>query len=203
MRTTSVKIPSHARCRGCGYALRDLPEPRCPECGRTFDPSDPDTVYLGRLQYARTRVWPTLRALLAPRRMTLPRLAADAALAGLLATAYSRIDMRIASTAVGVMNVLLLAWLALVLLGAALMAVRPRWRDTPARWKHAQRWWVLSLILAAAALPPAMRTSGCPHASYYDFGWLGLAHSTKGGPCNNRYWRGPHIAGGWWVIYHH
>ena len=25
------------RCQGCGYALWNLPEPRCPECGRAFD----------------------------------------------------------------------------------------------------------------------------------------------------------------------
>ncbi len=32
-----------ARCLGCGYALRGLIEPRCPECGRAFDPNDPTT----------------------------------------------------------------------------------------------------------------------------------------------------------------
>lgn len=30
-------------CMGCGYALRGLGQPRCPECGREFDPSDPRT----------------------------------------------------------------------------------------------------------------------------------------------------------------
>jgi hypothetical protein len=30
-------------CRECGYDLRGLPEPRCPECGNTFDPRDPTT----------------------------------------------------------------------------------------------------------------------------------------------------------------
>ncbi len=30
-------------CRGCRYDLRHLPESRCPECGRDFDPSDPLT----------------------------------------------------------------------------------------------------------------------------------------------------------------
>jgi len=27
-------------CLDCGYDLRELPEPRCPECGREFDPKD-------------------------------------------------------------------------------------------------------------------------------------------------------------------
>src|SRR5436309_4826849 len=35
-------------CLGCGYALRGLPTPRCPECGREFDPMDPATMNMGR-----------------------------------------------------------------------------------------------------------------------------------------------------------
>jgi hypothetical protein len=38
--------PSPARsiyCLGCLYPLGGLPEPRCPECGRPFDPDDPKT----------------------------------------------------------------------------------------------------------------------------------------------------------------
>ena len=31
------------RCLGCGYSLRGLPQPVCPECGRGFDPDDPET----------------------------------------------------------------------------------------------------------------------------------------------------------------
>ena len=33
----------HKRCLGCGYILDGLPEPRCPECGRGFDPDDAST----------------------------------------------------------------------------------------------------------------------------------------------------------------
>src|SRR4051794_11931117 len=32
---------SPPRCLQCHYVLRGLPEPRCPECGRFFDPGDP------------------------------------------------------------------------------------------------------------------------------------------------------------------
>lgn len=35
--------PPPRRCLRCGYVLEYLPEPRCPECGRTFDPADPRT----------------------------------------------------------------------------------------------------------------------------------------------------------------
>lgn len=40
------------RCRTCGYDLQGLEEHRCPECGRAFDPFDPQTFqqwpYRGR-----------------------------------------------------------------------------------------------------------------------------------------------------------
>jgi len=38
-----------ARCLGCGYSLRGLTEPRCPECGRPFDPADPTTFWRDRV----------------------------------------------------------------------------------------------------------------------------------------------------------
>jgi len=36
-------IPAAARCLSCGYLLRGLPTPVCPECGRIFDPSNAAT----------------------------------------------------------------------------------------------------------------------------------------------------------------
>ena len=33
----------------CGYMLRGLPEPVCPECGRAFDPADPTTYRCPRV----------------------------------------------------------------------------------------------------------------------------------------------------------
>lgn len=45
------------RCLGCGYVLDNLPEPRCPECGREFDPNDART-YLPKPR----RGWPYLLA---------------------------------------------------------------------------------------------------------------------------------------------
>jgi len=39
----STSIPDTAVCLGCGYSLRGLPKPVCPECGREFDPADPAT----------------------------------------------------------------------------------------------------------------------------------------------------------------
>lgn len=39
----SVRVPELARCLTCGYMLRELDEPVCPECARRFDPEDPKT----------------------------------------------------------------------------------------------------------------------------------------------------------------
>ena len=40
--------PRLGLCLDCGYALHGLPTPRCPECGREFDPLDPATMNMGR-----------------------------------------------------------------------------------------------------------------------------------------------------------
>ena len=39
--------PPAKRCLHCSYILDGLPENRCPECGRPFDPHDPRTYQLG------------------------------------------------------------------------------------------------------------------------------------------------------------
>lgn len=38
-----MRIQLNVRCLGCGYILDGLPESRCPECGRRFDPNDATT----------------------------------------------------------------------------------------------------------------------------------------------------------------
>ena len=52
----SERIPELAQCRSCGYRLRDLPDPVCPECGRGFDPADPKT-YVANPERRRRRRW--------------------------------------------------------------------------------------------------------------------------------------------------
>lgn len=46
-------------CLGCSYRLDGLPENRCPECGRPFDPDDP-TTYREARPALRLRMTPTL-----------------------------------------------------------------------------------------------------------------------------------------------
>ena len=43
MPTETLSVPKAARCKNCGYSLRGLYDPRCPECGALFDPDDPTT----------------------------------------------------------------------------------------------------------------------------------------------------------------
>ena len=62
---TQIDVPEGALCLGCNYPLRGLPEARCPECGRTFDPSNSWTMNTGRPMPAWARKliepvgWPT------------------------------------------------------------------------------------------------------------------------------------------------
>lgn len=49
-RPGSLHITDQAQCLGCGYLLRDLPEYRCPECGRPFLPNDPGTYFIATEQ---------------------------------------------------------------------------------------------------------------------------------------------------------
>ncbi len=54
---TTVTAPS-MYCRGCWYVLDGLPLHRCPECGRTFDPTD-EATYHAESRQARLarRMW--------------------------------------------------------------------------------------------------------------------------------------------------
>ena len=49
----AVAVP---RCLSCGYVLLGLPDYRCPECGRPFDPYNPDT-YNTKPPFVRWRYW--------------------------------------------------------------------------------------------------------------------------------------------------
>lgn len=41
--TLSAFTDEFARCKNCHYSLSNLHEPRCPECGQSFDPNDRTT----------------------------------------------------------------------------------------------------------------------------------------------------------------
>lgn len=68
-------------CWECGYSLRGLPAPRCPECGRVFDPADETTMNMG------TEVGPARRWLMRPPGWPMHVLTAGAVLVSLWACA--------------------------------------------------------------------------------------------------------------------
>ena len=58
----NIRLPLAAKCLDCGYLLRGLQEPRCPECGKPFLPGDPSTYQIEdrsrwRRFYARPPGW--------------------------------------------------------------------------------------------------------------------------------------------------
>jgi hypothetical protein len=59
--TTQIKIDKpQGLCWECNYSLQGLATPRCPECGRPFDPDDPATMNMD------THVGPLARWLMSP-----------------------------------------------------------------------------------------------------------------------------------------
>jgi hypothetical protein len=73
----SKDATARKRCLGCGYILDGLPENRCPECGRQFDPESPGTFLVeaeSARPYLLTAVLAVLGVLLPP--FVLPRLVA-------------------------------------------------------------------------------------------------------------------------------
>jgi hypothetical protein len=53
---SSTPEPISTLCLDCGYVLDHLAEPRCPECGRPFDPRDPST-FTTPAEYFKWRRW--------------------------------------------------------------------------------------------------------------------------------------------------
>jgi hypothetical protein len=113
-------------CLGCGYILDHLPEPRCPECGREFDPDKPVSYYT---RPANTRAKALGRALNA------------ATAAVIAAAAFTRLYTLPAGRAGwAVLALYSMAWVSagatLLLLRSSLCVVRqavPPWHDPDPR----------------------------------------------------------------------
>ncbi|UCE60312.1 MAG: hypothetical protein JSU63_00910 [Phycisphaerales bacterium] len=60
MTIQALSIPDTAACKTCGYLLRGLCEPRCPECGKPFDPDDPKTYNARPARRFVQERWPVL-----------------------------------------------------------------------------------------------------------------------------------------------
>ncbi len=53
-------IAEDANCLACGYSLRGLADPRCPECGRSFDPANPATYSIRGASCKHRPLWQAL-----------------------------------------------------------------------------------------------------------------------------------------------
>jgi hypothetical protein len=49
-------IPPNAKCVACGYSLYQLESDRCPECGKIFDPNNPESMGIRR-SFLETQAW--------------------------------------------------------------------------------------------------------------------------------------------------
>lgn len=78
MNTTDAEL----YCRSCGYQVVGLSEPRCPECGRLFDPDNPRT-FLQHPKAWRVRQW-VRRILIALGSVIIPLLVSLGILLGIL-----------------------------------------------------------------------------------------------------------------------
>jgi hypothetical protein len=207
---------SSALCLCCNYPLKGLGQPRCPECGHAFEPQDVRTYNTGKPLGRVARWW------LKP---TGVWIIAAAGVAGVLLIA-ARTWMRHWSISYGycgyttvhvpqwtgvyfdwlesdevaawIWVAILVAWA--VLAGGRWIVVRaraqPAWRLTADLGRRRATAW----IFLVSAFLAGFRVHQCPHASYYEWwGWGGIAHSTRGGPCSYRGLTDARLFGNWYV----
>jgi hypothetical protein len=170
-------------CITCGYALRGLPRPRCPECGGEFDPHDPRTM--------RVPGWkpPTHRA--PPRVRYFSHeivVAAFSASLALISCAWP----------IGVIGwtCVFIAWRRRSRLLKIHEKTGQKLYNIPeGRWP----WRTLVTAIFLLTLWPGAFNDRCPHARYFGIGPLGVAYSDNGGPCHNHV-NGSiiHLGGNWY-----
>ena len=170
-------------CLGCGYRLRDLLEPRCPECGRAFDKYDPESMLVpGYRRPSVVRPTPFGESMI---------------MLGVIATFLmggGRLSFCPAFDLAGVALWCWIAWewarqRARIQKGTATISDEgPQWRA-----------WVVALL--ALSLVMSLKHRECPHAETYGIGMWGISYS-QNGPCKGGMHNGrKHITGNWWFVY--
>jgi hypothetical protein len=132
-------------CLDCNYPLHGLPTPRCPECGREFDPANPTSMNMGR------ELTPLMKWVLGPIRNTV-RLASWAAI--VVALWYARLPgQRVRSSAsIYVLILLGTLWLTWPIL-RTFMGRRFGWPTSLLLNGQRQRFLVgIALLLSAVAI---------------------------------------------------
>ena len=186
----SLSLLAHeGHCKGCGYSLRALTLPRCPECGRPFDPDDPTTMDLP--EHLRPPKPPE------PFGNTMVGAAVVVtifAMANFLAPQDNKGDALLAEA------VLLIAWI--------LISINWYWRDQARpeqlrlRSEGYAHWRRILKIAALLSMLSCFHYHSCCHANTVWLGSIGISHSNYGGPCyippHNG---GKRISGNWyWAL---
>jgi hypothetical protein len=190
--TTPISPPAEARCLGCGYQLRGLNDPRCPECGRDFNPADVMTMDLPvrrrRVRRSRLLKWlPTVAWALA-------------------CCALSKLLMWWLEPVYAVPLPLLIP--GVLVAGAARRWTRRRilagHREPQRRSEQVFR--AAGYAFAIVVTIGAYKSDICPHAIYYEVSPVGIARNHPNdphgaGPCGNHATWSCHVVGPWYV-YH-
>ena len=167
-------------CLDCGYPLRGLIGTQCPECGRAFNPADPESFE------GPTRAVRRLRRAL----NWAPIAASVATIGGVLVGAHL-LEREVSYGYFGFL------WRApsLLLIGTVGLAGYARSRARRALLGGAadphpisERVFRSLTWIACVALlftPGGVREWSCPHGWGMGLGPVGIAHSTVGGPCRN------------------
>jgi hypothetical protein len=202
--------PDNALCLGCGYALRALPENRCPECGRGFNPADPTSFDVG----IRLPRW--LRWLLRPAGWTLRVGAVAAGVMLALAPHYRFLGGTNMTPLIGFIPVpnakqqwdsmTALTWLALLVVWTLRTASRTiivRLFRKPASLLQNDRpvrRFSSCIFLIAFGLSFCLLYE-CPHATYWSIWTIGgIAHSSGHGPCYHQASWSAHLIGKWYLF---
>ncbi len=180
------RLADAGRCRECGYLLRGLTEPRCPECGRPFDPEDPSTMDLP--EHLRPGKPPKL-----------PGPYGDTMLlvAGFVVS-LSIINFILPSAQLRFFTML---WIAITWVRAGESwykrnhATPEELQLRPEGFRHWRRVMQIALVITILALP---RYYSCCHANTVWLGPIGISYSTHGGPCNSEPHHGGKQLGGNW-----
>jgi hypothetical protein len=182
------------RCCQCNYQLRGLTSRRCPECGREFDPHDPETFYSGN-SIGRLRKWwieQNCRAILLWAVVTM--------VTGIVIRFFLLLRE----------DDWLIALFASMLVGQ-IVHVRATKRNAekyPAFAPEVQRLSrprrLLQRIVWSCFLGLTLLGSfncySCVHGTVVGFAGVGIAHSEVGGPCHESpVGRSRHVWGNWYV----
>jgi hypothetical protein len=166
-------------CRTCGYPLKGLPERRCPECGRSFDPYDPATMrvpgWIPRRRPAKSSVLDTR----------------DMIIAATIATVLVSVGWLDNGRSALVMGLFYgsLLWPAVLLAYVTRHVeelVPPR-DPSIRRPRGGPAWRRVVPALLLVTLVFSLRYDACPHARYWAIGPVTVFWTSvdAGGPCRN------------------